>query len=76
MPLAELQAKWVSLLLKGEACLPKKREMWQEIETYQAALRKRYINSSRHTIQVDLFPYKREIVAEMHHGRQRALRKP
>lgn len=76
MPLAELQAQWVSLLLSGEAMLPPVAEMEQEIEAYQTKLRKRYVNSTRHTIQVDLFPYKRELEAEMHHGRRRARLKP
>lgn len=74
MPLAELQAKWVALLLTGQAALPDRATMAAEVAAYQAALRKRYVNSTRHTIQVDLFPYIRELEKEMADGRGRASR--
>jgi hypothetical protein len=74
MPLAELQAKWVAMLLKGTAALPDKATMQAEISAYQTKLRKRYVNSTRHTIQVDLFPYKRELEKEMRDGRRRVTK--
>ncbi len=72
MPLAELQAKWAALLLTGQAALPDKATMEAAIAADQAKLRKRYVNSTRHTIQVDFFPYKRELEREMRDGRKRA----
>lgn len=74
MPLAELQAKWVALLLTGTAVLPDTATMQAAIARDQAALKERYLQTPRHTIQVDLFPYKRELVAEMANGRLRAQR--
>ena len=71
MPLAELQAKWVAQLLLGIVALPDKPTMQQAIAADQTALRKRYVNSTRHTIQVDLFPYIRELEAEIENGRKR-----
>ena len=59
MPLAELQAKWVAGLIKGRLGLPTRDEMLRSIIKDQALLAKRYVPSTRHTIQVDFFPYKR-----------------
>ncbi len=63
MPLAELQAKWVAGLLQG--ALPDAETMRQEAAKEQAAIRRRYVESTRHTIQVDFFPYKRLLEQEM-----------
>jgi flavin-binding monooxygenase-like protein len=59
MPLAELQAKWVAGLITGRLNLPTHDEMLRLIIKDQALLAKRYVPSTRHTIQVDFFPYKR-----------------
>lgn len=59
MPLAELQAKWVAALLAGDIALPGVEEMRHAIAEDQATLTGRYVPSTRHTIQVDFFPYKR-----------------
>ena len=59
MPLAELQAKWVAGLITGRLSLPSQDEMAQTIVSDQATLSNRYVPSTRHTIQVDFFPYKR-----------------
>ena len=37
--------------------LPGRAEMVREIAKEQAAMRKRYVASKRHTIQVDFYPY-------------------
>lgn len=70
MPLAEVQAEWVAGLLSGRVALPNKATMHKTIAKTQADLRKRYVKSTRHTIQVDFFPYKRELEAEMKQGRR------
>ncbi len=72
MPLAELQARWVADLLSGQAALPSKGSMWQAIVHEQAVLRRRYVRSTRHTIQVDFFPYKRQLQREITAGQQRS----
>jgi Flavin-binding monooxygenase-like len=59
MPLAELQAKWVAGLITGRLSLPTRDEMLRLIIKDQALLAKRYVSSTRHTIQVDFFPCKR-----------------
>ncbi len=59
MPLAELQAKWVAGLLTGDLSLPSPEEMRAAIAQDRDALTTRYVPSTRHTIQVDFFPYRR-----------------
>jgi dimethylaniline monooxygenase (N-oxide forming) len=74
MPLAEAQSEWVADLLAGECALPTRDEMWKEISGRREALRRRYVKSTRHTIQVDFFPYLREIDGERKAGRKRRSR--
>jgi dimethylaniline monooxygenase (N-oxide forming) len=59
MPIAELQSEWVADLFDGSAALPESHVMKREIEREEAAMRKRYVASTRHTIQVDYYPYMR-----------------
>jgi dimethylaniline monooxygenase (N-oxide forming) len=61
MPIAEAQSEWIADLLAGKAALPSAPEMRQEIADYDHWLRKRFVSSKRHTIEVDFHPYLREI---------------
>jgi glycine/D-amino acid oxidase-like deaminating enzyme len=71
MPLAELQSHWVADLLLGESGLPDREAMWKLIEREDARMRKRYVKSTRHTIQVDFEPYIRALEKERKAGRKR-----
>ena len=64
MPIAEAQAEWVADLLDGRAALPSGEEMRAEVADYERRMRKRYVASKRHTVQVDFHPYLREIRKE------------
>jgi dimethylaniline monooxygenase (N-oxide forming) len=64
MPLAEAQCEWVADLLRGRVSLPAAAEMRREIESEERKMRKRYIASKRHTVEVDFYPYLREIRRE------------
>jgi dimethylaniline monooxygenase (N-oxide forming) len=64
MPLAEEQSHWVAELITGEVGLPSRAEMRRQIAAYDVALRKRYIASKRHTIQVDSHKYRSELRRE------------
>ena len=64
MPLAEQQAHWVADLIAGDVGLPSVPEMRAQIASYDAALRKRYVASKRHTIQVDAHAYRGELERE------------
>ena len=71
MPLSEAQAEWVADLLSGRGTLPSLAEMRAEIAESEAKMRKRYVASKRHTIQVDFQPYLRELKRERKKAAQR-----
>lgn len=71
MPLAEAQAEWVADLLGGRGTLPSPTEMRTEIASSETKMRKRYVASKRHTIQVDFQPYLRELKRERKRAAQR-----
>ncbi len=72
MPLAELQGEWVSDYLCGQYALPDPAELRADIARDQAAMRKRYVTSKRHTIQVDFEDYVHELTKERKAGAARA----
>ncbi|MCW2784256.1 MAG: hypothetical protein JWP74_773 [Marmoricola sp.] len=73
MPLAEAQAEWVADLITGVGALPPEPEMRRQIAAYDASLRKRFVSSKRHTIEVDFHSYRAEIAKERKSSRRRAL---
>ena len=64
MPLAEQQSHWVAELIAGEVTLPAPDDMREQITAYDAAVRRRYVASKRHTIQVDAHKYRTELLRE------------
>jgi dimethylaniline monooxygenase (N-oxide forming) len=71
MPLAEAQGEWVADLLGGRGTLPPPAEMRAEISAAEKKMKKRYVASKRHTIQVDFQPYLRELRKERRRAAQR-----
>ena len=74
MPLAEAQGQWIADYLKGEYALPSRPALLQDIEDDTAAMRKRYVASKRHTIQVDFDDYLHALAKERRAGAERARR--
>ena len=74
MPIAERQAEWVADLFEGKAALPDPQRMARAIECEEKAMRKRYVASTRHTIQVDFHPYMRTLARERR--RSRGVKRP
>jgi cation diffusion facilitator CzcD-associated flavoprotein CzcO len=72
MPLAEAQGQWVGDHLLGDYVLPPPAQVRADIAADQAAMRKRYVASKRHTIQVDFDDYLRDLAIERRAGAQRA----
>ena len=72
MPLAELQSEWIADVLEGKVALPSPDEMKRAIEREDKRMRKRYVRSPRHTIQVDFYPYLRTIQKERRRRGRRA----
>ncbi|MGH2481795.1 MAG: NAD(P)/FAD-dependent oxidoreductase, partial [Ktedonobacteraceae bacterium] len=71
MPIAEAQSHWISKYLLGECTLPSQEEMKRHIQQEREAMRKRYGDAPRHTMQVDFAPYMRGIQREMKQGMKR-----
>lgn len=74
MPLAEAQSAWVADLITGDGELPDRAAMARDIAAEQAQTDRRYVNSKRHTIQVDFEPYLRSLSREREESRRRAAR--
>ena len=72
MPLAETQAHWVSDLIRGRVSLPSPARMREQIAAYDEALRRRFVASKRHTIEVDFHAYR----AEVEHEREERRTEP
>jgi cation diffusion facilitator CzcD-associated flavoprotein CzcO len=70
-PLAEAQAEWIADLLDGTGALPDGPAMKRSIDRTEAELSRRFVTSSRHTLEVDFFPYRRLLERERRHGRAR-----
>ena len=72
MPLAEAQGAWVGDYLLGDYALPEREQMRADIEADQQAMRRRYVASKRHTIQVDFDDYLFALARERRAGGLRA----
>jgi dimethylaniline monooxygenase (N-oxide forming) len=72
MPLAEAQVEWVADLVSGKTALPAPADMQREIATEEEKQRKRFVASKRHTVEVDFYPYLREIRRERKRDSARA----
>jgi cation diffusion facilitator CzcD-associated flavoprotein CzcO len=72
MPIAEAQGAWVGDYLTGDYRLPSERQVRADIAADQAAMRKRYVASKRHTIQVDFDDYLHALQKERAAGAERA----
>ncbi len=57
IPLMEYQSEWAADLVTGACVLPGEDEMREWIEADQAAMKRRYVRSERHTMQVDFWRY-------------------
>ena len=75
MPLAEAQGEWVGDYLLGDYALPSATGLRADIEADQAGMRKRYVASKRHTIQVDFDDYLHALTKERREGAARARAK-
>jgi cation diffusion facilitator CzcD-associated flavoprotein CzcO len=72
MPLAEAQGEWVADYLTGTYALPERAALLADIDADQRAMRRRYVASKRHTIQVDFDDYLYDLAKERRAGAERA----
>jgi cation diffusion facilitator CzcD-associated flavoprotein CzcO len=80
MPLAEAQGRWVASYLRGEYRLPARSEMEADMRREHERMRRRYVASKRHTMEVDfddyLFAVRRELRAGARRARESGFRLP
>lgn len=62
-PLVDMQCRLATRVFLGKVKLPKASDMCKEINEAREKLEKRYYNSPRHTVQVDVIPYGDELAA-------------
>jgi dimethylaniline monooxygenase (N-oxide forming) len=72
MPLAEVQSAWVAEYLMGDYALPAEEDLRADIERDREAMRRRYVKSKRHTMQVDYDEYIYHLARERRRGARRA----
>ena len=63
-PLVEAQADWIADLITGRCKVPDRDVMWQVIKSERERIDSQYVHTRRHTLEVDLFGYLREIRQE------------
>ncbi len=73
MPLAEAQSQWICDYLRGEYRLPAVHTMQAAVAREERRMRKRYVTSPRHTIQVDFDTYRFDLRRERRRGARRAV---
>lgn len=64
-PVSEMQSRWVAEVLSRRCSLPSTKDMHEDIERKQEAMRLRYVASPRHTIQVDWISYMDELAGQI-----------
>jgi hypothetical protein len=72
MPIAEAQAKLIADHLSGRYEAPSSAEMQKAADAARRALRRRYVPSPRHTMQVDFDDFMAALAKEHARGRKRA----
>jgi Flavin-binding monooxygenase-like len=72
MPLAEAQGRWIAAYLRGEYHLPPVSEMQRDMDRERARVRRRYVASKRHTMEVDFDDYLYALRRELRAGARRA----
>jgi len=72
MPLAEAQGRWIAAYLRGEYRLPAPAVMEADMRREHERMRRRYVASKRHTMEVDFEDYLYRLRREMKAGARRA----
>ncbi|KAH9513440.1 Cyclopentanone 1,2-monooxygenase (CPMO) [Bulinus truncatus] len=60
-PISEMQCRIAVKVFKGDVKIPNQREMMADIDKTHRSLVKRYVQTQRHTVQVDYIPYMDEL---------------
>jgi hypothetical protein len=74
MPLVEAQGRWFARYLTGEYELPSLAEMRQRTQRERDYVRRRFVSTRRHTMQVDFDQYLEDVAREQRAGHNRSGR--
>jgi dimethylaniline monooxygenase (N-oxide forming) len=74
MPIAAAQAQLIGDLLLGRYALPPLEAMRAEMERDRVRLRRRFVASARHTMEIDFDRYLQALARERKTGERRARR--
>lgn len=74
MPVAEVQARWMAEYLLGKYHLPQNKEVQKERFGYHEQMKSKYLQSRRHTIQINCMEYTYKLWKELRMGRKRAFK--
>lgn len=64
-PVGEMQCRWTARIMSGKHKLPSKEAMYDDIRIKLDYIKKRFVDSPRHTLQVDFIGYQDELGAEI-----------
>lgn len=60
-PPGEMQCRWSAMVMSGKCKLPSQEEMMKDILKKEETRQKRFVDSPRHTVQVDFIDYQDEL---------------
>ena len=63
-PISEIQCRWATRVFNGVTSLPSSHAMKDNIREKREAMARRYVNTQRHTIQVDFTTYMDDVAVE------------
>ena len=72
LPVAEIQAKWMCHYMSGLYHPPKHKDMLEESHQLHQGMKSKYVQSKRHTIQIDCMAYSRSLIRDLKLGFKRA----
>jgi cation diffusion facilitator CzcD-associated flavoprotein CzcO len=72
IPVAEAQSRWIADHLRGDYAPPARAEMLRDIAEEDETMRRRFVASKRHTIEVDFDDYLHALEHERREGGRRA----
>ncbi|KAI6190474.1 hypothetical protein M3Y97_00122000 [Aphelenchoides bicaudatus] len=60
-PISEIQGRWAASVFANRCTLPDSMTQLEDIDKKRKAMRRRYFQSEKHTLQVDFLPYMDEL---------------
>jgi dimethylaniline monooxygenase (N-oxide forming) len=65
IPLVEVQARWLASVLANDITLPDSAQMMSEVRAHREDISRRYVGSSRYTLEVDGRKYAKQLIGDI-----------